>query len=446
MSLAGLAVSLALPLLLGLLGSRFTGRVVRPEDGALYRAVLALFAGCLVFHAFLVLLDAAGIPWGRVLLLAGPVALGLLAHWLLPRAPEREEPCDIRQWGWGDGLALCALATFALFALALWIVMPDFIYHWGVKGARFFYDRGIDYDYLARGWNWPINPDYPTMLPEIYASAALLAGRFDEPAMMLLGIVWMAGMLISVREALLQAGADRFVRQAATAVVGLSTAMFGIGHIMGGAADWMIVLALVSALPPLMAPLSRRADLQIALTAAFAAAAKTEGVVLAGFLILVQLARHARQEMPAVWKEAGWLWRESWKTGLRLGLPTAAVVIPWLVAVRLQELYHPLKSGAFDWERASVIGPTLVQSFQMDTWHQIPWCLVLLPLLWIDRRVRPVAAVVTLQGLFYLYVYFTAQADVGYLVLTSWPRLLLHLVPAVLTVGAIVFQRERPGM
>jgi hypothetical protein len=88
-----------------------------------------------------------------------------------------------------------------------------------------------------------------------------------------------------------------------------------------------------------------------------------------------------------------------------------------------------------------VIGPTLVQSFQMDTWHQIPWCLVLLPLLWIDRRVRPVAAVVTLQGLFYLYVYFTAQADVGYLVLTSWPRLLLHLVPAVLTVGAIVFQR-----
>ncbi len=434
-----LIVGLALPLLLGLLGSRFTGPVVRPEDGALYRAVLALFTGCLVLHVFLVLLDLAGIPWGRTLLLAGPVALGLLAHRLLPRAPERQEqPSGSGGWGWGDGLALCALATFALFALSLWIVMPDFIYHWGVKGARFFSERGIDYDYLARGWNWPINPDYPTMLPEVYASAALLAGRFDEPAMMLLGVVWMAGMLVAVREALRQAGAGRFVRQAATAVVGLSTAMFGIGHVMGGAADWMIVLALVAALPPLMAPLSRRADLQIALTAAFAAAAKTEGVVLAGFLVLVQLARHAGA---GAWKEAGWLWRESWKTGLRLGLPTAAVVVPWLAAIRIQDLYQPLKSGSFEWERASVIGPTLAQSFQIDTWHQVPWCLVLLPLLWFDRRVRPVAAVVTLQGLFYLYVYFTARADVGYLVLTSWPRLLLHLVPAVLTVGAIVFQR-----
>lgn len=432
-----LIVGLAVALLLGLLGSRFTGRVVRPEDGALYRAVLALFAGCLVLHVFLVLLDAAGIPWGRVVLIAGPAVVGLLAHRLLPRGPERvAQPLEL---GWGDVLALFALAAFALFALSLWIVMPDFVYHWGVKGARFFYDRGIDYPYLARGWNWPINPNYPTMLPEIYASVALLAGGFEEPAMMLLGVVWMAAMLAAVRETLRQAGADRFARQAAIAVVGLAAATFGIGHIMGGAADWMIVLALAAALPPLMAPLSRRADLQIGLTAAFAAASKTEGVVLAGFLVLVQLARHAGA---GVWKEAGWLRRESWKTALRLGLPTAAVVIPWLAAVRIQDLYQPLKSGPFDWERASVIGPTLLQSFQIDTWHQIPWCLVLLPLLWIDRRVRPVAAVVTLQGLFYLYVYFTARADVGYLVLTSWPRLLLHLVPAVLTAGAVAFRKE----
>ncbi|HEV7786574.1 MAG TPA: hypothetical protein VGQ28_14605, partial [Thermoanaerobaculia bacterium] len=44
--------------------------------------------------------------------------------------------------GWGDALALFALAVFAALALSGWIAMPDYVYHWGLKGHRFYLARG----------------------------------------------------------------------------------------------------------------------------------------------------------------------------------------------------------------------------------------------------------------------------------------------------------------
>src|SRR5262249_9080761 len=68
--------------------------------------------------------------------------------------------------GWGDALALFALAVFTAFALSGWIAMPDFVYHWGLKGHRFYLARGVDYPFLAHRWSWAIHPDYPNLVPE----------------------------------------------------------------------------------------------------------------------------------------------------------------------------------------------------------------------------------------------------------------------------------------
>ena len=62
--------------------------------------------------------------------------------------------------------------------------------------------------------------------------------------------------------------------------------------------------------------------------------------------------------------------------------------------------------------------------------------LVFLPLfLLLFKRARPFAVVTTLQLGFLFYVYFSAPVDTRYYVISSFPRLSLQLIPAVLAVA-----------
>ena len=386
-------------------------------------------AGFVVFHVLLTLLDLLGIPWHPVLL--GTLLLGLfgLAWRFRPRPPHGPRlPSDL---GWGDGIALFALAGFTLLALTSWIAIPDFFYHWGVKGARFAAARGTDYAFLARPWNWAIHPDYPNLLPELYAVTALLSGGFAEPGMMLWSGIFFALLLAGARSALRQAGVGRFSLQAGVALLALVVGAFGIGNLMAGAADWMIALAVVAAVPPLLRPPDPSGDMTVAFAAAFAAASKIEGVPLAGIFVLVQLVRHAGAER-----------RIPWRAALRLGLPVAAVVVPWLGQAVRHGLLQASNSGAFEASRAALILPALRETVTSAAWHGFGWAVLLpLPLL-LSRRVRPVAAVAALQLLFDLYVYFTAPVDTGFYVLSSFPRLMFQVIPAIL-VAAIVATEPR---
>ena len=425
-SLPGLLAVLVLAGALTLAGRCLIRPLVRPADGALYRAVLALLAGSLAFHFLLLGLDAVGIPWHPALIAGGIALLGVATWRFVPRGADvpARLPSDL---GWGDGLAFAAWLGFTLFAAGLWITLPDFVYHWGAKGARFTVARGIDYEYLARSWNWVIHPDYPNFVPELYAGSALLAGRFDPAALMLWSGLWFGAVLACGREALRRLGEGpegRFERQAGLAAVGLGAAAFGIGHIQAGGADWLITLALIATVPPLLAPACRETDLQIGLIAAFACASKVEGVTLGAFLIAAQLLRRLE-------------WRGLWARLLRLGLLSAAVVLPWLAAVRAWHLFQEFNAGTFAPDKAAIIGPALLTAFRMPAWHGLSFLLpLLLPLLWLDRRLRPLAAVVTLQLAFYLYVFFTARVGTEFLVTSSFPRLALHLLPAVAVAAA----------
>lgn len=409
---------LALPVLLVLLGSRFSGLLARPGDGVLYRCVVYGLAGTVVFHLLLTLLDLAGIPWHPVLLGLGALLAAVHFH---GRRDGARLPSDL---GWGDGVALFVLTVFTVLALTQWIMTPDFVFHWGLKGQRFFLARGIDEAWLAR--NDMIHSDYPNLLPELYAASALFGGRFDPPVLMLWSALFFAGLLAAAREAL-RPVEDRYVRQAGLALVALALGLFGIGWQMAGAADWMLALALLASLPPLLRPADPAGDWQIGIAAAFAAAAKIEGIPLAGFLILVQLLRERLQ----------------FRTLVRLVLPTVAVVLPWWARVIQYRLFQKDNAGPFEITRAGALFSTAAEILAGPSWHGVAWIVLLTPLLLLPRRTRPFAAVVTLQLLFYLYVYFTAPVDVRYYVLTSLPRLLLHVVPGVLVLALLAPLRPR---
>jgi len=155
---------------------------------SLDRAPAALTAGALAFYAALALLQLLGIPWTRWTLLAILALLILLIA--LPRraASKTASSGPSLALGWGDAAALVAVVAFALVAVTLWVTTPDFVYHWGLKAERFALARAIDFRFLARPWNGGpgIHPDYPNLLPSLYAATALIARRFDAQAHMTL--------------------------------------------------------------------------------------------------------------------------------------------------------------------------------------------------------------------------------------------------------------------
>jgi hypothetical protein len=488
-------------------GSRFAGVLAGPRDSALYRLVLYSLAGWVGLHLLLTALGLAGLPWRLPVVLAALAAAVALAWRWLPAPDGRTRlPSDL---GWGEALALASLAVFTACALSGWIATPDFIYHWGIKGHRFYLSGGVDYRYLGASWNWVIHPDYPNLLPGLFAVTALAAGRFDEPAMMLWSAVAFALLLAAVREALRRAGTRRFVAQAALAGLAMALGAYGIGGLSAGGADWLIALALAAAMPPLLSPADLRGAAQIGLAAAFAASSKVEGLPLGVILIGIYTVQlwQAMKRAPAagdgacsslrvptacrrsqgtkqvpVAGDRGLLEasigsppatprspshpsggegdapspslrrpvssfvpaprplrrrrREIPRAALALTLPLAAVALPWLVAVWRHHLFAPYNSGPLELERLPRVLAAIAATLQ-GSWSGFGYLLLLLPLVALDRRLRPLAAVIFLQLLFYLYVYLSVRVDAVTLVATSFSRLILHVLPAVLTGAAI---------
>ncbi len=418
MSLLGF---LAVVALCGALGGSLLGIFASAEDPPASRAVLGLVAGMLALHLWLTLLQAVGLRWTPLTLAVASVGAAA-AWWLLPRPPRAPPE---RRLGWPEGLALAAIAAFAFAALRLWIVFPDFVFHWGIKGERFALAGGIDWEFLARPWNWRSHPDYPNLLPELFASTALLGG-WRESAMMAWSVLMLGLAILAAREAMARGGVADRPRQLATAALASLVAAFAVGNLMAGSADWLVALSLLVAWPALVGPPTAKADLRIALAGAFAAAAKVEGVPLAALLVGVSLARRL-----------AWRRRLESMAAVRTAALPALVVGLWWLACRRHALFQPFNTGSFDLARwPEVAGALLGVMVSAGSWGA-PLLLVALPLFAWLRGLRAPAAVVAGQLGFYVYVYMSAPIDPTFSVQSTFARLAFHLWPAV-AVGLVV--------
>lgn len=437
------AAALAPLLLLALLVLAGRALVERLPGSRPLRSVYAVLAGLWLLHLLLTLLDVVRVGWSV------PLMAGSLLVFALWRLRERMPAAPTLRPGWGDAVAALATLAFAALAATRWIAFPDFVYHWGVKGHRFLLARHVDYAWLAQPWNWVLHPDYPNLFPELLAVTAVLGGGWEEGALLLWSPILLALLLVVAREALAPGEpgapapgpADAWVRNAVLALLGCSLAAFGIGHLMAGAADWFLALALLAALPPLARPPEAAGDLQLGLCAAVAAAAKAEGIALAALLVLVQLVRHGLAA-----RRAGTSWRSraGWRTRLAglatLVLPPASVVLPWWLRVEQYGLFLLINSGAPELRRVRVVAQAVAESMSVAAWGGLTLLLLLVPLLLARRgALRPFATVLALQALLYGWQYVTAPVDTRFLVLSTFPRLALHLLPSVMVAAAIAW-------
>jgi len=391
------------------------------------RAVSCLLSGLLVVHCWLSLLSLAHVAWS-VPSVALPllVAGGALA-WRRRRSPRSSSELHrSAALGFGDAIALLALAAFALCAWRQWIVTSDFFYHWGVKGEKFFLARGIDAHYLKGPL--AIAAWYPTLLPELHALTALVRGRFDAREMMAWSVLWLALLWLAVRGVLRAMPIERRLGQAGIGAVLALCAAAGISVRLAGGADWIVALALVVGGAALLAEPEGDWDPALAVAAATAAAAKTEGVVLAALLLGLDLARRALQR-PRRLRLLRWL--------ASLG-PSLLVVALWIAQNARAGLWpHDLSAAPREWHVREWLGTFDLQflSGAAPTFH-LPALLLLIPLLFVRRATRWLGLALALQLAFYEAVYLTSRGRPELYVRTTFARLAFQLLPA-LVVGLV---------
>jgi hypothetical protein len=414
---------LGISLIMLLLGCGWAAHAVTPRQSWEIRLAMAWLAGLLLLGLLLLASDLVGLRWGLARLgplLAAGITLSLL---VLQRRPKLPAPRAAFAFGWGDAAAAAVLLAFAFCTVRMWNLNSDFIYHWGIKGKTFALARGIDFHTVSRPWNAHLHPDYPNLVPALFALTALWDGGFREPVMAFWSVVWFALLLCVARDLLAQLGVSRWARQIGLAVLALTLCMFEVGYLMAGSPDGLIALALVVAAGPLLAEPSRAADHRLGIGAAVAAAAKIEGMPLAAILITVHLVRRAAA------RPGG---RPFLAAAATAGLPSLAAFALWAWPAWRFHLFQTQSVGDLRWSRLAIVLPELGRALLTVNWHFLSLCLLALPLLALDRRFRPAALACGLQGAFYLYVYLSAPVDTRLYIQTSAARLYFHLVPTAL--------------
>lgn len=455
MGVLSLLVLLALAAVLGWAAVAAVAPAAPPRRS---EPALAVVAGLVGLAALLLLFDLAGIPWRRGPLAAGwaaataAAAAGWWARrpagWTWPRRPAS----GLVAPGWGEAVAAGAALLYAAAAWTRRITMPDFVYHWGPKAKRALLSGGVDYAFLTDPLRLTDHPDYPHLVPGLYAAVGVVRGAFHERAALLLSVVFLVVAVAGARRAAVAAGLPRQAVQGTVAAAALTLAAFGIGYRMAGGADWAIVAALLVAMPALVGPGagSGRAGglgdsddaLRLGLAAALAAGSKIEGVPLAAVLVgagLARLASSARRGRREGDRAAAL--RAAAPDLARLVAPPLLVVVPWAVQSLRHGLFAAENTGPLVASRVPVAVRAAGEAFATPEWLGLPWLLLLLPALLALRATRAAAAVLLLQGGFYGWVFLTSPVDTRFLVLSSLPRLLFHLVPPLLVLLAVALSR-----
>src|SRR5262249_43898263 len=128
------------------------------------------------------------------------VVLGVLGALLAWRLRGRGASARHEPWGWGDAVAVAVLVALPVVCAREAIAHPAFVYDWGAKGRKFAAAAGIDLAFLGPPSGWHLHPDYPNLLPELFALTAGLGGGWSEAPLLLWTAIACGALLLALRD------------------------------------------------------------------------------------------------------------------------------------------------------------------------------------------------------------------------------------------------------
>ncbi|PYQ29213.1 MAG: hypothetical protein DMF56_13145 [Acidobacteria bacterium] len=271
--------------------------------------------------------------------------------------------------------------TIAFVALTCYGILTaresagDLHFFWGPKAIHFAEARGIDVAFLANHAH--PNPDYPPLVPLVYAFATLVAGGFSWWGALLGSALCMIACIAIVRGFT----GDDF---GALLLAAIYAWTFAVGYVPGGADAPLLLfetLALIA--------LTRNADALAAIGLAGAVFTKVEG---ATFVIAVVLAIV--------------LVRRDFKRSFRVAAPAFVLFAAWLAFLLVNHLIFGYGEAPapihFD-----VIAKTLTLVAQSAQYRiaALPWIVPIVLLVWRRDPLPLVVAVLTFGVAIFFYIH-----------------------------------------
>jgi len=332
------------------------------------RIAIAFAGGCVAVAVVMFVFSLVHVPFTRATLL---IALAVFVCGV-------RRPCR-RSDGKSGGMAAALQIIFGLTAYGLLTAREtcgDLIFLWGPKAQAFYLAEKIDVAFLSFPHYSLMHPDYPPLLPLVYAFASSVAHGFSWWGALFATLILFAATVFAFRGLARDALGDE--RAAAYAVLLAAILAYGYARSMvAGAAEPMLLLFETIAIAALT--FHDDGELVAAIALAGAAWTKIEGaafvviVVVAYLLTRHRVARAVAMALPAIVLTGAWiLFAVKYKfidqyarAGERLHFESLGT-IAWVMSIKADygALYLPWLAGAVpfafarNWRRAAL--PLLV--------------------------------------------------------------------------------------
>ena len=310
-----------------------------------------------------------------------------------------------------DTLTLLSLAGYAWYATIGPPPEADFIATWGAKGRIFAETGAIDWQFLQRAGEYA-HPDYPILLPLIFAFLSLISGSWDAAALGLLFPFLSGAVLLIVRSEILRSTGSRLIAALGTlaSVAAALSPYVGIAEgplISYGSAGVLVIRRG-------LADGDKRNVAVGSILLGLAGSIKNEGLTLVAAVLLATLVFQRVD-----FRRAAMLW------------PAVVIPIPWIVLRHLHQLESDLTQGSVSariWSQLQDPGRLLDLINRYPVGKPVFWIGISIGMLLILRYAlrfeRFLLITLLIQYAFFLLAYLATPHDLEWHFRWSWERVI----------------------